>query len=112
MSRPKHTDRRRTIDIFSIERRPSAPGAWVSGTVDGYRFSALVFAGHALDPEYEVGQSRISKLWVQRLADRRTVYNWDRGLDVSAENDDVQAVVGLLLSDVPERADTALKWRD
>jgi hypothetical protein len=62
----------------------------------GHRFDALVFPEHAANPEYELGESRISKLWVQRLADKRTVFNWDRGADVSAADETAQAIVDFL----------------
>ena len=62
--------------------RRAAGGTWVCGTIHGHRFEALVFPEHAENPDYEIDDSRISKLWVQRRADRRQVYNWDRGADV------------------------------
>lgn len=102
--------RESTLAIASIDRRTSAGGVWVCGTVDGYRFNALVFAGHALDPDFEIGRSRISKLWIQRLADGRTVYNWDRGLDVPPADADVQAALDYLAVEIPERADRLFGW--
>ena len=53
--------------------------AHLIGTIAGYRFNALVFPAHAECPEYELGDSRISKLWLERIADRATVLNFDRG---------------------------------
>src|SRR5579871_5560181 len=73
------------LDITKVTRRASGGGTWVCGTVNAeYRFDALVFPEHAENPEWEIGDSRISKLWVQRLGDKRTVYNWDRGEDSPA----------------------------
>lgn len=69
-----------TLEIRRVERRASAGGAWASGTLAGHRFDALVFAEPATNREWEVGgDSRISKLWVERISDRATVYNWRRG---------------------------------
>ena len=51
---------------------------------------------HAENPEWELGDSRISKLWLQRLDDKRTVFNWDRGMDQPAASDLVQAIVDFL----------------
>lgn len=82
--------------ITKHTRRRSAGGTWVAGTLNGHRFEALVFPAHAENPEWEIGDSRISKLWVQRLADRKTVYNWDRGMDVPAADGTVEAIVGFL----------------
>src|SRR6186997_1113604 len=77
-------------------RRQPAGGAWVKGTVAGYRFEALVFEGHADSPDFELGRTRISKLWVQPLGDPRTVFHFDRGLDVPAADPAVERVVALL----------------
>ena len=62
-------------------RRLAGAGTWVCGTIHGHRFDALVFPEHAENPEWEIGESRISKLWLQRRDDKVTVYNWDRGQD-------------------------------
>jgi hypothetical protein len=66
------------------------------GTISGHRFDALVFPEHAECDEYELGKSRISKLWLQRLEDKKTVFNWDRGLDVDATTDLARAIVDFL----------------
>ena len=44
----------------------------------------------------EIGDSKISKLWIQRLADKKEVYNWDRGLDTPAADKTAQAIVDFL----------------
>jgi len=41
--------------------------AHLIGTLNAHRFDALVFAEHAECPDYELGDSRISKLWLKRL---------------------------------------------
>ena len=69
------------LRITKTTRRASGGGTWVCGTIAGYRFDALVFPEHAECPDYELGDSRISKLWVQRIADKTTVVNFDRGWD-------------------------------
>ncbi len=63
---------------------------------DQYRFAALVFSDHAECESYELRQSKISKLWIQRIADRKEMFNFDRGLDVPAANTEVQVVVDFL----------------
>lgn len=65
------------------------------GTLHGHRFDVLVFAEHAEVADWEYEDSRISKLWLQRLADRRTVFNWDRGLDVPATDELARTLVDL-----------------
>ena len=85
------------LDITKVTRRASGGGTWVCGTVNGeYRFDALVFPEHAENREWEIGDSRISKLWVQRLADKRTVYAWDRGEDSPALTGEATALVEFL----------------
>jgi hypothetical protein len=96
MNEPFEFDLGDDLNITKTTRRNSGGGTWVSGTLHGHRFDALVFPEHAEVAEYELGDSRISKLWVQRLADKQTVFNWDRGLDVAATTDIAQAIVDFL----------------
>ena len=85
------------LTITKIDRRSMGGGTWVIGTVnDQYKFNALVFGEHAECEEYELDKSKISKLWVQRTADRKTLFNFDRGLDVPAANTEVQVIVDFL----------------
>ena len=84
------------LEITKSTRRGSGGGTWVCGTLHGHRFDALVFPEHAEVAEWELGDSRISKLWIQRIADKQTVFNWDRGLDIAATDDLVQAIVDFL----------------
>ena len=83
-------------------RRGSSGGAWVIGSLHGYKFNALVFPEHADNAEYEIRDSKISKLWVQRMCDRATVFNWDRGADVAAADDTVKAIVAFLCAGLAE----------
>jgi hypothetical protein len=84
------------LTITRTTRRAAGAGTWVIGRLAGHRFEALVFPEHADNPAWEIGDSRISKLWVQRLADRVVVFNWDRGPDVPAADAASQAVVDFL----------------
>lgn len=84
------------LRITKVAPRTSAPGTWVSGTIAGCRFEALVFPEHAEHVDFELGDSKISKLWIQRLADKKTVFHFDRGLDVDAADEAAQAIVGFL----------------
>ena len=84
------------FEITKTTRRAAGAGTWVCGTLNGHRFDALVFPEHAENPEYEIDDSRISKLWVQRVADKKTVFNWDRGMDIPAATDEAQAIVEFL----------------
>jgi len=85
-------------------RRLGGAGTWVCGTIHGHRFDALVFPEHAENPDYEIGDSRISKLWLQRLADKVTVYNWDRGMDIPAADQIAAAIVDFLCAGLAEAA--------
>ena len=84
------------LTITKMSRRAAGAGTWVCGTIAGHCFDALVFPEHAENPEWEIGDSRISKLWVQRLADRQEVFNWDRGADVPAADPVAAAIVDFL----------------
>jgi hypothetical protein len=88
--------------ITKTTRRNSGGGTWVSGTIHGHRFDALVFPEHADDPGYEIGDSRISKLWLQRRDDKVTVYNWDRGLDLAPTDATAAAIVDFLCAGLAE----------
>ncbi len=90
------------LKLTSATRRHTVGGTWVSGTIHGHRFDALVFPEHAENPEYEIGDSRISKLWLQRLADKVTVYNWDRGQDIPAADRIAAAIVDFLCAGLAE----------
>ncbi len=92
-----------TMEIKKVERRHlSTGGAWVTGTMAGHRFEALVFPEHAENPDYEIDDSRISKLWVQRIEDHATVYNWDRGADIEPVTPLAAKIVGLLAAGLAE----------
>src|SRR5687767_380860 len=98
-----HADLGADLVITKATRRAAGAGTWVIGTLQGHRFEALVFPEHASNREWElVGDSRISKLWLQRLDDERTVFNWDRGQDVAAATPDAQAIVDFLCAGLAE----------
>lgn len=88
--------------ITKTTRRNSGGGTWVCGTIHGHRFDALVFPEHAENAEWEIGDSRISKLWLQRQADKKTVYNWDRGLDIAPADPTAAAIVDFLCAGLAE----------
>ena len=91
-----------TFKVTKIRRRNSVGGAWVSGTIGGHRFDALVFAEHAQSAGYELDHSRISKLWVQQIGDRATVVNLDRGWDVHPTTPVAGQIVELLAAGLAE----------
>lgn len=91
------------LRIAKLEHR-QVGGTWIGGTIAGHRFEALVFPEHAESEEYEIGRSRISKLWLQRLADKAVVFNWDRGLDLDATTDLAKAIVDFLAAGIADIA--------
>ncbi|HAN99108.1 MAG TPA: hypothetical protein DCQ98_17500 [Planctomycetaceae bacterium] len=90
------------LRILKVTARPHAPGTWVTGVLDEFRFEALVFAEHADERDQELGESRIAKLWIARRDTKRTVFNWDRGLDIPAASDKTQAVADFLAAGLAE----------
>lgn len=84
------------FEITKTTRRTAGSGTWVIGRLHGYRFDALVFPEHAEVAEYELGDSRISKLSLRRLSDRQIVFSWDRGSDVPAADEMAGAIVDFL----------------
>jgi hypothetical protein len=89
--------------ITKTTRRAAGAGTWVIGRLNGHRFDALVFPEHADYPDYELGESRISKLWIKRLSDDRTVCNFDRGWDVRPTTKLAAAIVDFLAAGLAER---------
>ena len=61
-----------------------------------------MFAGHAESEEYELGRSRIFKLWVQDTTAKSTVFHFDRGLDVPPASDEVQAMFDFLCDGIAD----------
>jgi len=88
--------------ITKTTRRASGAGTWVIGTLNGHRFSALVFPEHAECPDYEMDDSRISKLWIRREADKQEVCNFDRGWDVRPTTKTAAAIVDFLAAGLAE----------
>ena len=84
------------LTITKTTRQAAGAGTWVCGRLNGHRFDALVFPQHAENPEYELRESQISKLWVQRLADKIEVASFDRGWDVRPTTDEAAAIVDFL----------------
>jgi hypothetical protein len=93
------------LRITKISRRAAGNGTWVCQTIARHRFDALVYPEHAENSEWEIDDSRISKLWLQTLADRRTVFHWDRGADLPAADLLAKSIVNFLCAGLAEHAD-------
>ncbi len=85
-------------DDFEIGfQNPREDGCvWVQGYLNGVNFDALVFPEHAAKESYELDKSKISKLWIKRIADEKIVFNFDRGMDVAAADETTQKIVDFL----------------
>ncbi len=99
---PKAHEMGDDLRITKTTRRASGGGTWVIGTIAGHEFHALVFSEHAECEHYELGRSRISKLWLQRLADKQEVANFDRGWDRHPANKAATAIVDFLAAGLAE----------
>ncbi|MBL8810828.1 MAG: hypothetical protein JNM43_11675 [Planctomycetaceae bacterium] len=98
-----HDDLGDSLKITKTEgRQLNALGTWVSGTIAGHTFQALVFEDHAENADYELGTSRISKLWLRRQTDRQVVANFDRGWDVVPTTRDARMIVDFLAAGIAE----------
>ena len=84
-----------TLKITKTDGR-KVGGVWVTGTIAGHSFDALVFPEHAQSESYELGQSRISKLSLKDQATNRYVASFDRGWDVKPTNDIAKQIIDLL----------------
>lgn len=77
-------------------------GVWVRGNIAGHRFEALIFPEHAESESYELGDSRISKLWLQDSATKTEVASFDRGWDRQPTTDAAKALVDVLAAGLAE----------
>jgi len=91
------------LTITRRDGRATVGGTWVAGTFRGHTFSALVFPGHAECPGFELGESRISKLWIKRRSNDEIVCNFDRGWDIRPTDADAEAVVEFLAAVLAEQ---------
>jgi len=68
---------------------------WTKGSYKGYTFQVK----HYDEPSAEFGLNggRISKLWIAD-ANRRTVYNYDRGEDIPATTDEAREVLDYVVT--------------
>lgn len=80
----------------------STRGNWVGGTIAGHEFEALVFPEHAESEAYELGDSRISKLWLKDTASNQAVASFDRGWDMQPATPQAERIVGLLAAGLAE----------
>ena len=90
------------LRITKTTRRAAGAGTWVIGNVASHHFEALVFPQHAECSDYELGTSRISKLWLQELGGEETVVNFDRGWDIRPTTHLAVAIVDFLAAGLAE----------
>jgi hypothetical protein len=83
------------IILTSPTPKPGS-GDWVQGRIGAFRFTAKVYPEHAVQANFEIGQSRISKLELRRLDTNAIAYAWDRGLDRAAVDAAAQQAVDRL----------------
>lgn len=77
-------------------------GTWIRGSIGGHTFGALVFREHAETPAYELGDSRISKLWVREQGATATVAEFDRGWSLKPTTPAAAQITDLLAAGLAE----------
>ncbi|NUQ51357.1 MAG: hypothetical protein HUU19_01515 [Phycisphaerales bacterium] len=90
-----------TLEITKKTGRPTG-GTWVKGNIAGHAFEALVFPEHATDEAFEMGDSRISKFWLQEHFTHTEVACFDRGWDRKPTTDAARAITDLLTAGLAE----------
>lgn len=90
------------LEITKTDSGRQMEGTWVNGSIAGHTFQVLVFPEHAECEAYELGTSRISKLWLRRQADRQVVANFERGWDLEPTTDAAREIVGFLAAGIAE----------
>ncbi|MCZ2098816.1 MAG: hypothetical protein LC121_21645 [Anaerolineae bacterium] len=91
-----------SLRITKVQRRTSCGGSWVVGTIAGHRFDALVFPEHADRADFELGDSRISKLWLKHIDTQTTAANFDRDWDIRPTTPLAAAIVDVLAAGLAE----------
>jgi hypothetical protein len=102
-----HGNRKRTpigSDLVIVKRKPriSCGGTWLTGKLNGHYFIALVFSEHAEQPDFEFGASRISKLWIKRMEDQKTMVSFDRGWDTRPKTKLASEIMDLLMANLAD----------
>jgi hypothetical protein len=82
--------------------RGLSPPKGPEGTIAGHDFQALVFREHAANASFELGRSRISKLWLRERATRRDVAAFERGWDMQPTTPAARTIVDLLCAGLAE----------
>jgi hypothetical protein len=92
------------LDTLVVTKREPRPvgGTWVTGTIAGHDFEALVFPEHAENPAFELNGSRISKLFLREGRGGRVVASFDRGWDQEPLTDAARAIVGIFCDGLAE----------
>jgi hypothetical protein len=81
------------LQILRDDRFPWASGVFVRGVVRDFYFSAKLFELGTINPAFQNGGSRISKMTVIEISSGNIVYEWDRGLCLPAQGDEVNTLV-------------------
>ena len=89
--------------ILKTIRQASGAESFVIGRLNDHHFDAIVFAEHPKYPDFELGDSRITKLWLQRIADKTTVASFNRAWEMRPVNEIAQAIVEFLAANLAER---------
>jgi hypothetical protein len=89
-------------ELLILDISPSTPQGrcWVSGIIQGHKFSALLFPLHAVSPCYELGRSFISKLEIRCQDNYEIIANFDRGWEIHPASKIAQGIVKTLMSDL------------
>ena len=98
------------MKITRVEDR-DVGGTWAFGNIANYEFCALVFPAHAISHFFELKRSKISKLWIKQKGGN-VVFNFDRGMDIEAKNQEVKSVVTLLCKNLAKSVFPKLKHRE
>ena len=77
-------------------------GRWVLGTIARHKFEALIFPEHAVYESYELDRSRISKLCIRQIWDRKIVANFDRGWDLRPTTPEAEIILDALIEGLAE----------
>lgn len=65
---------------------------FVRGLISGHLYEAIVWPEHLVNRDEELGDSKITKLWICRNNDNKTVFMFDKGRSIEDIDDNTVSI--------------------
>ncbi len=90
------------LRITKKTRQAAGAGTWAAGRSRDTASTPWCSPSTPTTPSGKSARAASRKLWVQRIADKRTVYHWDRGENSPALTGEATAIVDFLCAGLAE----------